>query len=62
MAEEFRPLTNLSTKVPPEIGESVLWRGVKVGKHGNPSTKCEWFNGKVWHTGVESGEIFLYID
>ena len=62
MAAEFRMLTDLSTKVPPEIGESVLWRGVKVGKHGNPSTKCEWFNGKVRHIGVESGETFLYID
>ena len=62
MAAEFRALTDLSTKEPPEIGDNVLWRGVKVGKHGNPSTKCEWFNGKVRHIGVEKGEIFLYID
>ena len=62
MAEAFRPLTNLSTKVPAEIGESVLWRGVKLGKHGNPSTKCEWFNGKVRWLAFEKGELYLYID
>ena len=48
---------------PPEVGESVLWRGVKTGKHGNPSTKCEYFNGEVRHMQVEEdGELYLYID
>ena len=28
----FRQLTNISTKIPPEVGERVLWRGVKTGR------------------------------
>ena len=62
METGFRKLTNMSTKSPPEVGESVLWRGVKTGKHGQPSTKCEWFNGKVRYVQVEDNEVFLYID
>ena len=62
MQSGFRKLTNLSTKSPPEVGESVLWRGVKTGRHGQPSTKCEWFNGKVRHVAVEENEVYLYID
>ena len=62
MQSGFRKLTNLSTKSPPEVGESVLWRGVKTGRHGQPSTKCEWFNGKVRHVVVEENEVYLYID
>ena len=63
MSKSFEPLTNISTKTPPEVGESVLWRGVKTGKHGNPSTKCEYFNGKVRHLKVEEDhELYLYVD
>ena len=62
METGFRKLTNMSTKSPPEVGDSVLWRGVKTGKHGHPSTKCEWFNGKVRYVQVEDNEVFLYID
>ena len=62
MESGFRKLTNISTKMPPEVGESVLWRGVKTGRHGQPSTKCEWFNGKVRYVQVEENEVFLYID
>ena len=60
----FRPLTNISTKVPPEIGESVLWRGVKTGRRGQPSTKVEHFHGKVRGLSVDtqSQELYLYID
>ena len=38
ISTHFQPLTNVSTKIPPEIGESVLWRGVKTGRRGHPST------------------------
>ena len=63
MQESFRKLTNLSTKSPPEVGESVLWRGVKTGKRGQPSTKCEFFNGKVRGIHVdEDGDLHLHID
>ena len=60
----FRPLRNLSGKSPPEIGDNVLWRGVKVGKHGYPSTVVEYFNGKVQHLEVstEDGELYFYVD
>ena len=40
----YRPLSNLTRNNPPEPGESVLWRGVKLGKHGGSSTKVEYFN------------------
>ena len=63
VSSNFKPLTNLSTKTPPEIGENILWRGVKTGKAGCPSTKCEYFNGKVRSLQVdEHGELFLYLD
>ena len=63
MQGSFRKLTNLSTKSHPEVVESVLWRGVKMGKHGQPSTKVEIFNGKVrWIDVQEDGELFLYIN
>ena len=59
----FKPLTNISTKMPPEIGESVLWRGVKMGAAGNPSTVAEWFNGKVRHIAFDTaGEMWVYVD
>ena len=59
----FRPLTNFSSKVHPEVGESVLWRGVCKGRKGGPSTKVEHFHGKVRHVAVdERHELFLYVD
>ena len=59
----FKKLTNISRKSPPEVGESVLWRGVKTGKHGYPSTQCEYFNGKVRYMQVEDdSELYLYTD
>ena len=59
----FRPLTNFSSKVSPEVGESVLWRGVCKGRQGGPSTKVEHFHGKVRHVAVdERHELFLYVD
>ena len=58
----YRKLTNLSTKIPPEVGESVLWRNVKTGKHGQPSTKVEYFHGKVKAVHVEDNEMYIYID
>ena len=58
----FKQLTNISTKIPPEIGESVLWKGVKKSKSGNPSTTCEYFNGKVRMMQVEDNELYLYVD
>ena len=62
VTSHFRKLTNISTKCPPEKGESVLWRGVKLGKSGGSSTKIEYFNGKVRDVKVEDGEIYVYID
>ena len=63
MSTGFRPLSQMSTKMPPEIGESVLWRGVKHGRSGQPSTNVEYFNGKVRHISVENEtELYLYVD
>ena len=60
MQESYRKLTNLSTKSPPEIGESVLWRGFKPGKHSYH--KFEHFNGKVRGVTVEDNEWYIYVD
>ena len=60
--ESFRPLTGVSHKMPPEVGDSVLWRGLKTGKKGNPSTKVEYFNAKVRSVDVEADEIYCYVD
>ena len=62
MRSGFKKLKNASTKSPPEVGESVLWRGVKTGKQGGLSTKVEYFNGKVHGVQVEEDEVYLYID
>ena len=62
MQSSFRKLTDLSTKSPPEVGESVLWKGVKKGKHGQPTTNFEYFNGKVRGVKVEDDELYIYID
>ena len=63
VSKNFKPLTNISTKTPPEVGEIVLWRGLKTSKRGGPSTTCEYFNGKVRHLQVEEdNELYLYID
>ena len=60
MQSSFRKLTDLSTKCPPEVGESVLWRGVNAGNHGY--TTVEHFNGKVRGVQVENNELYIYID
>ena len=63
MTTGYKPLTNISQKIPPEVGESILWRGVKTGKKGCLSTKVEYFNGKVRHVEVEDdGELYVYLD
>ena len=61
MSSSFKPLTNISTNFPPEVGDSVLWRGVKIGPHGQPSTKCEYFNAKLRHKAVDSDNEFLVL-
>ena len=62
ISTDFSPLLNLSTKIPPEIGEEVLWRGVKTGKHRQASTKVEYFNGTVRYLECDSAvELFLYL-
>ena len=38
MSNSYKPLQNISKKNPPEVGESVLWRNMKRGRSGNPST------------------------
>ena len=63
VSTNFKPLTAMSTKTPPEVGEIVLWRGLKTSKRGGPSTTCEYFNGKVRGMQVEeNNELYLYID
>ena len=50
-------------RIPPEIGESTFWRGVKTGRRGQLSTKVEHFQGKV--RGLELDrhhELYLYLD
>ena len=56
------PESYISLNDPPEVGESVLWRGVKIGPRGNPSTKVEYFNAKVRHIVVEGDECYVYVD
>ena len=63
MSSSFKALTNISTKTPPEIGECILWRGLKTTRSGQPSTKLEYFNGKVRHMEFDDdNELFLYLD
>ena len=63
MQENFTPLMNLSTNNPPEVGDDILWRGLKTGPNGNPSTKCEYFNAKVHSVGFgKDEELYLYVD
>ena len=58
----YTELVNLSGKVPPEIGESILWRGIKKGPHGGPSTRVEHFHGRVRYVTVENNDIFVFLD
>ena len=62
ITSSFRPLRNLSGKCPPEVGEQVLWRGVKTGKRGNLSTKIEYFNGTVRGIDFTDEDWYLYVD
>ena len=58
----YTKLVNLSSKVPPEVGESILWKGLRRGKSGGPSTKEEFFHGRIRYVTVEKDEIFLFLD
>ena len=58
----YTQLVHLSSKIPPEIGESILWKGLRKGKSGGPSTKEEFFHGRIRHVTVENDEIFLFLD
>ena len=60
MASSFQPLTNISTSADPIVGDSVLWRGVKLGPNGQPSTKSEYFNATVRHKSTDSDNEFWY--
>ena len=64
IASCFTPLHNLSRNIPPEIGESILWRGVKTGRAGMPSTALEHFAGIVRYIEVEEAtqDLFIYVD
>ena len=63
VSTNFKSLLNISTKTPPEVGDNVLWRGLKTSKRGGPSTAVEFFNGKVHHMQMEAdNELYLYID
>ena len=46
---------------PPEIGQTVLWRGFKTGRRGNPSTAFEYFNGTVRDLNFEGNELIVYV-
>ena len=59
-ARELPQAHELKHEVPPEIGESVLWRGFKPGKHSYH--KFEHFNGKVRGVTVEDNEWYIYVD
>ena len=62
MCETFKAL-NFSNNIPPEVGEEVLWRGVKLGKRGMPSTTVEYFNGTVRSIYVDQQhELWVYVD
>ena len=58
----FTKLVNLSSKEPPEVGESILWKGIRRGKSGGLSTKEEFFHGRIRHVSVENENIFLFLD
>ena len=59
----YHRLQNISKNLPPATGETCLWRGVKTGRRGHPSTKVEYFQGQVRHVEVDSDhEIWVYID
>ena len=63
MASSFQPLTNISTSADPNVGDSVLWRGVKMGPNGQPSTKSEYFNATVRHKSTDSdNECWYYVN
>ena len=59
---EITELVNSSGKILAEIGESILWREVRKGKSGGPSTREEHFHGRVRYVSVENDEIFLFLD
>ena len=62
LRQSYRPL-EVSHNNPPEIGECVLWRGVRTGKSGQPSTTVEYFNGTVRYLKVTNeGELYVYVD
>ena len=58
----YTRLVDLSSKIPPEIGESILWKGLRKGKSGGPSTKVEFFHGRIRFVSVEDDEIYLFLD
>ena len=59
----FRLLTDICTKIPPEIGESVLWRGARIGRLGQPSNQVEHRQGKVRQLEVDhSADLYLHLD
>ena len=62
IARCFKPLKSLSTKIIPQIGESILIGGVKTGRAGRPTV--EYFAGKVFHIEVEgpTPNVFVHID
>ena len=58
----YTRLVDLSSKIPPEIGESILWKGLRKGKSGGPSTKVEFFHGRIRFVSVEENDIYLFLD
>ena len=63
ITEGFKWLTNISTNMPPRVGDSILWRSITSGPRGQPPTKTEYFSTKVRYTAVDSdGELWCYVD
>ena len=62
ISANYRRLTNLCVQKPPNVGDSILWRGVKTGRSGGTSTTVEHFNAVVRHIEQQDGETFVYVD
>ena len=57
--EKLRARGRATTGRSPRIGEVVLWRGFKTGRHGGASTAVEYFRGEV-HEIIEDGQETFY--
>ena len=59
-ADEYQAL-DLSDNIPAEIGEEVLWKGLKKGRGGCVSTLPEYFNGVVHNLEIVDDGLFYNV-